>query len=210
MSTRGCPYACEFCSNVVFGHSYRERSAANVVDEVEQALALGYDRISFADDVFTLNARRVLEICDEIRRRGLLFAWECLGRVDTFDAATARAMKRAGCFRIFFGIESGNDRILALMSKQITTAQAAAAVAAAHDAGLEVGAFFIVCYPGESDDTVLDTLRFATSPAARLPWPDDALPAAGHRPLRQGRRPRDAPVASPGEPAVQPRPHLRR
>jgi anaerobic magnesium-protoporphyrin IX monomethyl ester cyclase len=163
MSTRGCPFACEFCSNVVFGHSYRERSATNVVDEVEQALALGYDRISFGDDVFTLNARRVLEICDEIRRRGLRFDWECLGRVDTFDQATARAMRQAGCFRIFFGIESGNDRILKLMNKQITTAQAATAVEAAHDAGLQVGAFFIVCYPGETDDTVLDTLRFATS-----------------------------------------------
>ena len=163
MSTRGCPFACEFCSNVVFGHSYRERSAINVVDEVEQALALGYDRISFGDDVFTLNARRVLKICDEIRRRGLRFEWECLGRVDTFDQATARAMRQAGCFRIFFGIESGNDRILKLMNKQITTAQAATAVEAAHDAGLEVGAFFIVCYPGETDDTVLDTLRFATS-----------------------------------------------
>jgi len=163
MSTRGCPFACEFCSNVVFGESYRERSAQSVVDEIEDCLALGYERISFADDVFTLNGRRVLEICAEIRRRRLRFAWECLGRVDAFDHATARAMKEAGCFRIFFGIESGNDAILKLMNKQITTAQARSAVEAAHGAGLEVGAFFILCYPGETDDTVLETLRFATS-----------------------------------------------
>ena len=163
MSTRGCPFHCEFCSNVVFGQSYRERSPGNVVDEIEDALALGYERISFADDVFTLNTGRVLEICAEIRRRRLRFAWECLGRVDTFDHATARAMKEAGCFRIFFGIESGNDAILRLMKKQITTAQARSAVVAAHRAGLEVGAFFILCYPGETDDTVLETLRFAAS-----------------------------------------------
>lgn len=163
LSTRGCPFRCEFCSNVVFGDSYRERSPRNVVDEIEAVLALGYDRISFADDVFTLNRRRVLEICEEIGRRGLRFPWECLGRVDTFDLETARAMKAAGCFRVFFGIESGNDRILRLMDKRITTAQAAGAVLAAHQAGLEVGAFFIVCYPGETDDTVLETLRFATS-----------------------------------------------
>ena len=163
MSTRGCPFRCEFCSNLVFGKSYRERSPENVVDEIEDCLALGYERISLADDVFTLNGRRVLEICAEIRRRRLRFAWECLGRVDTFDHATAEAMKAAGCFRIFFGIESGNDAILKLMKKQITTAQARNAVAAAHRAGLEVGAFFILCYPGETDDTVLDTLRFATS-----------------------------------------------
>ena len=163
MSTRGCPYQCEFCSNVVFGASYRERSPENVLDEVEQALRLGYERISFADDVFTLDARRVRAICEEIGRRGLRFGWECLGRVDTFDDETAHAMKLAGCFRVFFGIESGNDDVLALMNKKITTAEARAAVECAHRAGLEVGAFFIVCYPGETDETVLDTLRFASS-----------------------------------------------
>ena len=163
MSTRGCPFRCEFCSNVVFGASYRERSPQNVADEIEAVLALGYNRISFADDVFTLNRRRVLEICEEIGRRRLRFPWECLGRVDAFDLETAQAMKAAGCFRIFFGIESGNDMILRLMDKQITTAQAREAVMTAHQAGLEAGAFFIVCYPGEADDTVLDTLRFATS-----------------------------------------------
>jgi anaerobic magnesium-protoporphyrin IX monomethyl ester cyclase len=163
MSTRGCPFQCEFCSNVVFGSSYRERSAGNVVDEIEQALRLGYERISFADDVFTLNAARVTEICEEIARRRLRFGWECLGRVDSFDRATAALMKQAGCFRVFFGIESGNDGVLKLMNKRITTAQARRSVHAAHDAGLEVGAFFILCYPGETDDTVLDTLRFAGS-----------------------------------------------
>lgn len=163
MSTRGCPFACEFCSNVVFGHSYRERSPGNVVDEIEEALALGYDRISFADDVFTLDRRRVAAVCEEIARRGLRFSWECLGRVDTLDFETARRMRQAGCDTIFFGIESGNDAVLRLMNKQITIAQARAAVESAHGAGLRVGAFFIVYYPGESDDTVLDTLRFAGS-----------------------------------------------
>jgi anaerobic magnesium-protoporphyrin IX monomethyl ester cyclase len=163
MSTRGCPYQCEFCSNVVFGGSYRERSAARVVDEIEDALQLGYERISFADDVFTMNRRRVLEVCQEIHRRGLQFNWECLGRVDAIDLPTAAEMKRAGCTRIYFGIESGDDRVLKLMNKKITTAQARAAVEAAHQAGLEVGAFFILFYPGETDDTVLATLRFAAS-----------------------------------------------
>ena len=163
LSSRGCPYRCEFCSNVIFGSSYRERSAENVVDEIETALGLGYDRISFADDVFTMRPARVREVCEEIRRRGLKFRWECLGRVDSLDEPTARQMKRAGCSRVFFGIESGNDRILRLMNKGITTGQAASAVEAARRAGLEVGAFFILGYPGETDRTVLETLRFATA-----------------------------------------------
>ena len=163
MSTRGCPFRCEFCSNVVFGGSYRERSPQNVVDEIEAALALGYERISFADDVFTMKKERVVRVCQEIKRRGLHFQWECLGRVDALDYPTALEMKDAGCTRIFFGIESGNDRILELMNKKITTDEARKAVETAHRAGLQVGAFFILCYPGDTDDTVLNTLHFATA-----------------------------------------------
>jgi anaerobic magnesium-protoporphyrin IX monomethyl ester cyclase len=163
MSTRGCPFHCEFCSNVVFGESFRVRSAWSVVDEMEQALELGYDRISFADDVFTLDAGRVAEICEQIERRRLGCRWECLARVDSFDEATAQRLVQGGCFRVYFGIESGSDRVLQLMDKRITTEQAARAVATARAAGLETGAFFILCYPGDTDDTALDTLRLASS-----------------------------------------------
>jgi radical SAM superfamily enzyme YgiQ (UPF0313 family) len=163
MSTRGCPYECEFCSNVIFGGTYRERSAANVVDEIEQALSFGYQRISFADDVFTMHKKRVVEICDEIQNRNLHFLWECLARVDSVDEAIYRQMYQAGCRRVYFGIESGDDTILKLMRKKITAAQARKAVEMAKRAGLEVGAFFILFYPGETDQTVLNTLHFATS-----------------------------------------------
>jgi anaerobic magnesium-protoporphyrin IX monomethyl ester cyclase len=125
MSTRGCPYECEFCSNVIFGGTYRERSAGNVVDEIEQTLALGYDRISFADDVFILRKKRVLEICAEIKKRGLHFNWECLARVDSLDESTYVEMYMAGCRRVYFGIESGDDGVLRLMNKKITTDEAA-------------------------------------------------------------------------------------
>ena len=163
MSTRGCPFRCEFCSNVVFGGSYRERSPENVVDEIETVLALGYDRISFTDDVFTMKKERVIKVCQEIQRRGLNFKWECLGRVAALDPPTAAAMKEAGCTRIYFGIESGNEQMLGLMNKRITTDEAHRAVHAAHQAGIEVGAFFILCYPGDTDDTVLETLHFTTT-----------------------------------------------
>lgn len=165
MSTRGCPFRCEFCSNVVFGGSFRQRSAGNVVDEIEAALRLGYERISFADDVFTMNRERVIGICRQIRRRRLDFRWECLGRVDSLDFELASEMRAAGCTRIYFGIESGSDEMLELMNKKITADEASRAVDAARRAGLQVGAFFILCYPGDTDDTVLQTLRFAT----RLP-----------------------------------------
>jgi anaerobic magnesium-protoporphyrin IX monomethyl ester cyclase len=163
MTTRGCPFSCEFCSNAVFGTSYRERSSENVLSEVEEALALGYERIHFADDVFTLNKKRIVQICDDIQSRGMDFKWECLGRVDSIDKATAVAMKRAGCDRILFGIESGDESTLGLMGKRISLEQAVGAIEAARSAGLKTGAFFILCYPGENDDSVLKTIRFATS-----------------------------------------------
>jgi anaerobic magnesium-protoporphyrin IX monomethyl ester cyclase len=83
--------------------------------------------------------------------------------VDSLDAPTALKMKQAGCTRIYFGIESADEDILQLMNKRITPSQAHNAVEIAHTAGLEVGAFFILFYPGDTDETVLKTLRFAAS-----------------------------------------------
>ncbi len=163
ITTRGCPFSCEFCSNAVFSTSYRERSPENVLEEVEQALSLGYDYIHFADDVFTLNRERIFMLCKEIASRGLRFKWECLGRVDSIDLEVSRAMREAGCERIFFGIESASDPVLKMMRKRITVSDARRALEAADSAGIKTGGFFILCYPGETDDTVLGTIKFATS-----------------------------------------------
>jgi anaerobic magnesium-protoporphyrin IX monomethyl ester cyclase len=162
ITSRGCPFSCDFCSRPVFGQSFRSRSAGNVVDEVEEIAGLGYDRIWFADDCFTLNPKRLLGVCDELVKRRLNMSWECLSRVDTMDHEVAVKMRRAGCLRVFFGIESGTDKVLDLMRKQITVEQARKAVYNSKAAGLQVGAFFILGYPGENDETVLDTVRFAS------------------------------------------------
>jgi anaerobic magnesium-protoporphyrin IX monomethyl ester cyclase len=162
ITSRGCPFTCDFCSRPVFGTSFRTRSAGNIVDEVESVVGLGYDRVWFADDCFTLNRNHLLSVCGELVQRDVDVSWECLSRVDTMDREVAAKMRKAGCVRVFFGIESGNNHVLGLMNKQITVEQARRAVYAAKSGGLQVGAFFIVGYPGESDQTILDTLRFAS------------------------------------------------
>jgi anaerobic magnesium-protoporphyrin IX monomethyl ester cyclase len=162
ITSRGCPFSCDFCSRPVFGQSFRSRSAISVVDEVEEIAGLGYDRVWFADDCFTLNRERLMAVCSELAKRRLGVGWECLSRVDTVDPEVAVKMRSAGCIRVFFGIESGTDEVLGLMQKQITIEQARKAVYNAKSAGLQVGAFFILGYPGESDRTVLDTVRFAS------------------------------------------------
>ncbi len=162
ISSRGCPFSCDFCSRPVFGQTFRSRSPENIVAEVDEVERLGYDRVWFADDCFTLDKGQLLRVCDLLLERGLSIGWECLSRVDTVDFDVAVRMQKAGCVRVFFGIESGNDMVLGLMKKRISVFQARNAVLSAKAAGLEVGAFFIVGYPGESDKTVLDTVRFAS------------------------------------------------
>ena len=163
MTSRGCPFSCDFCSRPVFGNNLRTRSAENIVDEIETVKKLSYDRIWFADDCFTLDPERLVTICNEMIKRRLEIGWECLSRVDTVNDEIAIKMKQAGCIRIFFGIESGNDNVLAIMKKHATTRQAEEAVHAVKRAGIRTGAFFIVGYPGENRATILDTIRFASS-----------------------------------------------
>ncbi len=163
VTSRGCPFDCEFCSRPVFGNTYRTRSAPNIVDEMEEISSLGYDRIWIGDDIFPLNKKVGLAIAREIVGRRLDLRWECLCRADLLDDELAREMKKAGCYRVFFGLESGNNEILRLMRKRLNTDQARRAVHTAQAAGMKVGSFFILGYPGETSETMLDTIRFASS-----------------------------------------------
>jgi len=163
MTSRGCPYTCDFCSRPIFGNEFRSRTASRIVDEIEEVISLGYERIWFADDCFTLIRQRLIEICDEIVKRKLKIQWECLSRVDTLDPELIKRMKQAGCIRIFFGIESGDDSILSIMGKNTTAKKATDAVRLCNAQDVKVGAFFILGYPGENDKTVLNTVKFASS-----------------------------------------------
>ncbi|HME50740.1 MAG TPA: radical SAM protein [Candidatus Lokiarchaeia archaeon] len=163
ISTRGCPYNCDFCSNPVFGVSYRERSAQNVVDEMVKIHEIGYDRIFFQDDCFTLNPRRTMELCKLLIDNKLDLEWMCLSRADHLGKELASIMARAGCRRVFFGIESGNPRMLKVIGKKIILPDARRAVVAAKLAGMETGAFFILGYPGDNNESLLDTIRFSSS-----------------------------------------------
>lgn len=163
ITSRGCPFQCDFCSRPIFGNTFRSRTASNIVQEVEAVQKLGYQRVWFADDCFTLNRGRLMEICEELIRRNIMIGWECLSRVDTVDLSVAEKMKNAGCVQVFFGIESGNNGILKIMKKQATVEQARKAVHVFKRTGIQVGAFFILGYPGESEETILDTVNFASS-----------------------------------------------
>ncbi len=101
ITSRGCPFSCDFCSRPIFGVDMRSRGVESIVGEVKQIKSLGYSRVWFADDCFTLNRTHLLNVCEELVRRRVDANWECLSRVDTMDTKVAEGMKRAGCLRVF-------------------------------------------------------------------------------------------------------------
>jgi anaerobic magnesium-protoporphyrin IX monomethyl ester cyclase len=162
MSTRGCPFRCEFCHKPVFGDLFRARPAESVIAEMEEIAGLGYDHVWMSDDLFTLNYRRTMELCREIEAARLPLTWECLSRVTQVDYDLFAQMKRAGCKRIFFGIESGDEGVLKQMQKGIRPEQAREAVQACVQAGIKAAGFFMVGYLGETEDSLLKTIRFSS------------------------------------------------
>jgi anaerobic magnesium-protoporphyrin IX monomethyl ester cyclase len=163
ITSRGCPFNCDFCSRPVFGTSFRSRSPSNIVDEIETIIPYAYDRLWLADDIFPISKKFGISVCDEIIKRDVDMPWECLCRADIMNKDIALKMKNAGCYRVFFGLESGNNNILKVMNKRLTVEQARRAVEVVKSVGIKTGAFFILGYPGESNETMLDTIRFASS-----------------------------------------------
>ncbi len=159
ITSHGCPYRCDFCSKPVFGSLVRRRSLDSVFAEIEQIRGLGYDGLWVADDTFTLSLPYLEDFCRRMLDRQM--SWSCLARANEIDGATLRLMKRAGCSRVYLGLESGSQTTLRLMKKQITVAEGVRAVHAFREAGIEVAAFLMVGYPGESLDSIEETFNLA-------------------------------------------------
>ena len=163
MSTRGCPFRCDFCHKSVFGDLFSARPVESVVAEMREIAELGYDHIWMSDDLFTLNYKRTFELAQAIEAAHLPLTWECLSRVTHVDQALFEQMHRAGCKRIFFGIESGDEGVLKQMKKGITPDQARKAVEACVAAGVKAAGFFMVGYLGETTESLIKSINFSSS-----------------------------------------------
>tara|TARA_Y100000310_G_C20648820_1_gene798230 strand:+ start:193 stop:1479 length:1287 start_codon:yes stop_codon:yes gene_type:complete len=166
MTSRGCPYGCIYCFKGVFGRYYRMRSPKNVVDEVEYLQKeYGCKEIAFIDDNFSQNRQRTIDICREIIQRKLKFDWNCPNgvRVDTLDLSLLKLMKKAGCYQLSFGIESGNQEVLNKVGKGIKLEQVRDAVKWAKEAGIETIGFFMIGLPYDTEETMQQTIDFAKS-----------------------------------------------
>lgn len=164
ITSRGCPYSCAYCSKGGLGNKYRAQSSRRVVNEMQYLnRRLGIKEIAFFDDVFTLNRNRIHDICADLESRRSLFKvhWSCITRVDLVDLKLLKHMKKAGCYAIAFGIESGSQMMLDKMNKKVTIEQIEDAVDAAKTAGMDVLGYFMFGYPGETVETIELTMNFA-------------------------------------------------
>jgi anaerobic magnesium-protoporphyrin IX monomethyl ester cyclase len=159
ITTLGCPFSCDFCSKPIFSNVLRFRNLDSVFEEIEQIRLLGYDSLWIADDNFTLSPHYLKEFCR--RMAGMGITWNCLSRVTGIDEETARQMKEGGCYRVYLGLEAGSQVTLELMNKKATIEDGINTVHQFKKAGVEVAAFFIVGYPGETIESIEETFKFA-------------------------------------------------
>lgn len=161
-TSRGCPFRCAFCSNeYVWGKKVRAMSPERVADEVEEMIkTYGTRVLYFREDNFTIKKKRVYGICEEFLKREIKVKWLCESRADHVDEDLLRHMQRAGCRSIWFGVESGSQRILDKMHKDITLAQIKKAFKLSRNAGIIPGASVMFGMPGETRAEMKQTFRF--------------------------------------------------
>jgi anaerobic magnesium-protoporphyrin IX monomethyl ester cyclase len=156
ITSRGCPYACGFCSKDVWQRGVRLHSVDYVIDEVKSVMdRYGFKYFLFLDDLITVNKKRLMEFCDKIKPLGI--KWRCYARVDTTTKEMLQAMKDAGCIEVGAGIESGSQKILDIVSKGSTVEENTSFVRNCHEVGLPVNVFIMIGLPDETYETVEET-----------------------------------------------------
>ena len=164
VTSRGCPWHCSFCSQTLFNHKFRARSPSLIIEEMRYLHErYGKRDFTFFDDVFTFPRTRIEEFCRLMIEEDLDVEWCCLTRLDLLDRNLLYLMKRAGCYQVDFGVESGNDTILRRVNKQLTVNTIIKATHLIKEAGLRSNASFIIGFPGETEDEVRETVRLATT-----------------------------------------------
>jgi len=165
MVTRGCPYPCTFCAGkVVSGRKIRRRSIDHVLKEITYLNKhFGIKEFHIIDDNFTMDAGYAKEFLRRLKSLGLGMSWAVPNgvRMDTLDEELLALMKDTGLYMISLGIESGSDEVLGRMKKHITTSKIKDCVRMIHSSGIDMAGFFILGFPGETESTIKETIKFA-------------------------------------------------
>lgn len=150
ITARGCPYDCQWCSHAVYGRTHRRRKPVSVANELEWILnRYGPDMIWMADDVFTIHHGWLFQYAAEMKRRGLKISFECISRADRLNPQVVALLSELGCHRIWIGSESGSQRILDAMHRDVSVEQVQFVVQLCKDYGIQTGMFLMWGYEGE-------------------------------------------------------------
>jgi len=164
--SRGCIYKCDFCaSKITLALGYRKKSPERCAEEVKHLHALGYREFSLTDDIFTSDQKWSMKVSDEIYKANVDMVWTCTNgiRVESADEELFRSLKRAGCYRVSLGLESGNDEVLKAFGKggRANVEQAVKAVKLARAAGIDTNGYFMVGLSADTEESMNDTIEFA-------------------------------------------------
>jgi radical SAM superfamily enzyme YgiQ (UPF0313 family) len=162
VTSRGCPAGCTYCiKHVSYQYSTRLRSPALIMEELWQLKKLGINNIHMYADLFTVNRDQVVELCQRMIAEDIDVKWMCNSRVDFVDEEMLRLMGKAGCWLISWGIESGNERILKNARKGADPSKAERSLRWAKKAGIKNWGYFIIGLPGETEETIRETIEFS-------------------------------------------------
>lgn len=164
--SRGCVFSCDYCaSKNTLAMGYRKKSPERCAEEVRRMHALGIREFMLADDIFTSDERWAAEVCEAILRTGVDMAWTCTNgiRVESADPRLFALMRRAGCYRVAFGFESGNDAVLKRFGKggKASVEKARLAVTRAREAGIETLGYFMLGLSADDRETMRETVELA-------------------------------------------------
>jgi len=161
IATRGCPFNCIFCDRQNrMGRKWRMRSPENIVQEIKEVIGnYAIREFMFFDDNLIVDKKWGLELCRKLEP--LKIIWECRNRVDLVDEEILKAMKKAGCYRIRFGFESGDNQILKVLKKGITIEQSLNCAKLSKKIGMEIYGYFMIGAPTETAETIEKTIKLA-------------------------------------------------
>lgn len=186
ISSRGCPHNCAFCYHAHLGRHVRFRGTENIAAEIEGCLTLGIKDIFFYDDTFVLDQQRVIDLCHAIAERNLKFKWGIRTRVDNINYELLSKLRKAGCRRIQFGVESGTPKVLSALKKGVSLEQVKKVFALTRKANIETMAYFMIGCPEEKTKDILETIDLAIrlNPdyahfSITMPLPDTELYKSG-------------------------------
>ena len=180
ISTRGCHNKCTFCASAHFWGKPRFRNVDNIFKElVYLTQELNVRHIDFMDDCLTIPVSRFRDLCNRIIENNLNFKWSCYSRVQNINEELVQLMKKAGCFMVLLGIESGNQEIIDSIKKQITLEQVTKAVALFKKYNIDCLGFFMIGLPKDTKETVHETVNFARNLNLDFPFFSVTTPFPG-------------------------------